>query len=119
VTFGVCRSTKDFPPPAILDECLKVWNGEAIARPLLATSHVDVAEFAVLHEGSDLIFGDVEIRRCSIDFQQPGIAGRLQGDLLAHVDAGGFGGLDRPDDIPVLELMWLVNHGTLCLINHL
>jgi hypothetical protein len=56
----------------MLDERLKVWNGEAVARPLLASSHVDVAEFAVLYETGDLILGDAEIRCRLIDRQQPG-----------------------------------------------
>ena len=46
----------------MLDERLKVWNGKAIARPLFAASHVDVTEFAVLHEAGDLILSDAEIR---------------------------------------------------------
>jgi hypothetical protein len=67
---------------------LKVWNGEAVARPLLAAPQVDVAEFTVSYEGGDLITGGAEIRRCLIDQQQSGIAGhpvslaRLAGQVL-------------------------------------
>ena len=55
-----------------------------IARSLLAAPHVDVAEFAVLHEGGDLIVGDAEIRRRLIDRQQRGVAVGNDGVATLH-----------------------------------
>jgi hypothetical protein len=65
----------------MLDERLKVWNGKAIARPLLAAPQIDVAEFAILHESSYLIISDAEVRGRLANHQESGLPGRLQGVL--------------------------------------
>ena len=79
----------------MLDERVKVWHGEAIARPLLATTHIDVAEFAILHEGGDLIVGDAEIGCRLVDRQQPGESPCCMSSF-AGPDAGVISHCPRP-----------------------
>lgn len=53
----------------MLDECIEVLLGEPDAPFFLAAPEIDVVERAVLHEGSHLIGGDVEIGRRLIERQ--------------------------------------------------